>query len=174
MSRAQEANKNGFYFGGLRVCVVDGGGWRVPRVSNDQHPRNSAFTSTSNKKVEFSSQPMKRVHSGGKNERKFMRFGITYSWYHFLSRYFAISCCAVPLNCCASFAIFSALSSNRFNLSPRSTINMCARLTSLEADVARVPSSWMLAFGPEINFATERFGFPLAVSPTVQFNELSN
>lgn len=93
--------------------------------------------------------------------------GTTYSWYHFLSRYFAISCCAVPPNCCASFAILSALSSSRFNLSPRSTINMWARLTSFAADPARVPSSWMFAFGPDINFATDRFGLPLAVSPTV-------
>lgn len=99
-------------------------------------------------------------------------FGITYSWYHFLSRYFDISWCAVPLNCCASFDIRSALSSNLLSLSPRSTISMCARLTSLVAEVARVPSSWILAFGPEINFATERLGLPLAVSPTVvQFNE---
>lgn len=74
---------------------------------------------------------------------------------------------AVPLNCCASLDIFSALSSNRFNLSPRSTISMWARLTSFEAEVARVPSSWMFELGPAINFATERLGLPLAFSPTV-------
>lgn len=90
----------------------------------------------------------------------------TYSWYHFLSRYFAISWCAAPLNCCASFDILSALSSNLFNLSPRSIINWWARLTSLDADVARLPKSCIWAFGPEINFATERFGLPLT-SPTV-------
>lgn len=93
---------------------------------------------------------------------------LSYNWYHFLSRYFDMSWWAVPLNCCASFAIFSALSSNLFNLSPRSIISWCARLTSLEADVARVPSSWILALGPEISFATERFGLPLAHSPTVR------
>lgn len=91
---------------------------------------------------------------------------ITYSWYHFLSRYFCINWCAVPLNCCASFDIRSALSSKRFNLSPRSNINWWARLTSLLADVALAPSSCMFAFGPAY-LATERFGLPLAVSPTV-------
>lgn len=110
-----------------------------------------------------------RRASNNRKRKKYYAFGITYSWYHFLSRYFAMSCWAVPLNCCASFDIFSALSSSLFNLSPRSTISMCARLTSFCADVARVPSSWMFAFGPEINFATERFGLPLAVSPTVKW-----
>lgn len=92
----------------------------------------------------------------------------TYSWYHFLSRYFAMSWEAVPVNCCASFAIFSALSSSLLSLSPRSTINMWARLTSLDADVALVPSSWIFEFGPTVSLATERFGLPLAVSPTVK------
>lgn len=95
------------------------------------------------------------------------KYNFAYSWYHFLSRYFAISWCAVPLNCCASLAIFSALSSKRFNLSPRSIINMWARLTSFEAELARVPSSWMFAFGPGQNLATDLFGLPLALSPTV-------
>lgn len=88
-----------------------------------------------------------------------------YSWYHFLSLYLFINKCAELENCCASLAIRSVLSSSWLNLSPRSSINWCALLTSDEAEVARRSRSCKFAFGPGMCLATDLFAFPLD-SPT--------
>lgn len=94
-----------------------------------------------------------------------VQYLLNYSWYHFLSLYLFINKCAELENCCASLAIRSVLSSSWLSLSPRSSINWCALLTSEEADVARVFKSCKFAFGPGMCFAIDLFAFPLD-SPT--------
>lgn len=86
-----------------------------------------------------------------------------YNWYHFLSLYFSIRLWAVPPNSCAWLAMRSARSSNWLSFSPRSIANMCARLISDAAVLARPLRS--CRFGPGMCLATDRFGLPLE-SPT--------